>query len=158
MKYIIYIVSLCAVLGLTGCVTPNGMSNQEKNEAYQAYIESAQLPELDKISAFRFNGWASLSDKHLIIYKTHNKPYLITLNRSCYDLDFATAIKVHTKGSSLHTKFDAISVPSDIEVKCFIKSIHQLTKEQKQALFDIGKVDEEKKQAELEESKQEKTI
>lgn len=150
MKALKLLSCLVVLVGLTACAAKSGLTNKEKAAAYQAFIESEQLPELDRIAAFRLNGWAALGDKHLILYKTHNKPYLITLNRSCYDLDFAMAIKVHSDGSSLHTKFDSISVPGDIEMKCFIKTIHKISKEQKQALFDIGKDIEEstKEQAE----------
>lgn len=142
MKTLKFLISLLFVSVLSACATKGGMTNKEKAEAYQAFIISEQLPELDRITAFKLNGWASLGDKHLIIYKTHSKPYLITLNRGCYDLDFAMAIKVHSDGSTLNTKFDSISVPGEIEMKCFIKTIHKLTKEQKQALLDIGKAPE----------------
>ena len=145
MKALKLMSCLVVLFGLTACAAKSGLTNKEKAEAYQAFIESEKLTELDRITAFRLNGWASLGDKHLILYKTHTKPYLITLNRNCYDLDFATAIKVNSNGSTLQTKFDSISVPGEIEVKCFIKSIHKVSKEQKQALFDIGKEPEEVK-------------
>ena len=130
---------LALVSLVSACTSKNYLSEEEKATAYQAFIDSESLVEVKKIMGFRYNGWASLGEQHLVLYKNSHSPYLITLKRRCYDLDFTQAIKVHTTGSVLYAKYDAVSVPDGIEVKCFIDTIHELTKEQKKALFKIGK-------------------
>ena len=127
---------------LQGCASPYTLNKEQRKEAYAQFIETEKLAQVDKITSFRFDGWSALGDEHLIISKSMNKPYLVTLNRPCFDLEHTMAIKIHNTGSTLMAKFDSITIPDSIEVKCFIKSIHELSKEQKKSLLKIGKKDE----------------
>mgnify|MGYP000447846874 CR=1 FL=1 len=128
---------------LQGCAT-NSMSSKQKTQAYNRFIEANQLEEVDRIQSFKFDQWSSLGKQHLILYRRFNEPYLITLTRPCYDLDFAQAIGVSYKGSTLMANFDYITVPTEIPVKCFIQHIHKIDKAQKKQLQQIGREQEEK--------------
>ena len=141
MKRIIFLVIAGALL--QACTT-NSMSSKQKIEAYNQFIKSNQLEEVERIQSFKFDQWSSLGKQHLILYRRFNEPYLITLSRPCYDLDFAQAIGVSYKGSTLMANFDYITVPTEIPVKCFIQHIHKIDKDQKKQLQQIGR-DSEKK-------------
>ena len=136
IKYIAIIV--IANFLIIGCATST-MSLTEKTVAYNQFIEVEKLEQMDRIYTFRYDGWSSLGDQHLILSTGVNKSYLITFNHICHDLRFAQTIAIHKTGSSLMAKFDAISVPESMGIKCFIKSIYKLTKEQRKALRVIGK-------------------
>ena len=120
-------VLLIAVLSLTGCASTETV---EEAPIYEQYIERHQLEELDKIASFRFDDWRSLDDRHLIISTSFTKPYLITLKHRCIDLADAHVIGVDNKGSTLNARFDSIHVLERPQSRCFIKTIHRLTREQ----------------------------
>jgi len=123
---------------VTSCATST-MTNVEKTAAYNDYIASEKLEQKDRVTSFKFDSWSSLGQEHLIISTSFNKPYLITLKQRCMNLRFANVIRVNNTGSILDAKFDSISIPGTMGIKCFIKSIHKLNKEQKTALRKIGK-------------------
>jgi len=131
---------VCAVF-ISSCAT-NTMSVTEKTAAYDQYIADEKLEQMDRITSFKFDSWSSLGQEHLIISTTFNKPYLIKLRQKCMNLRFAHVIKINNTGSTLNAKFDSISVPGTMGIKCFIKSIHKLDKEQKTALRKIGREEE----------------
>jgi len=132
---------------IVGCAS-TGMTHSERTDAYNAYITSEKLEPLRQITAFKFDSWSSLGQSHLIIKTTFNKPYLITLKTRCYDLPMAMNIGIDNTGSTLHAGFDAIVAPGNIPQKCYIDSIYKITKDQKQALLNIGDADKEEKKQE----------
>jgi hypothetical protein len=131
-----------------GCATST-MNTKERTEAYVQYIASENLEGIKRISAFRFNGWSSLGEEHLIISTQINKPYLISLRSRCRDLLYANGIQIHNNGSTLHRRVDAISVidPGNMGFRCFIDNIYLLTKEQKKALQKIGREDKDEEES-----------
>ena len=129
---------LVVLLILAGCATTN-MSLSERSEAYDQFIVDEELEALDRITTFRFNGWASLSNEHLIVRTGVNRNYLLTLRNNCSELYYSQAIVINQTGRILQTKFDSISVPGDFPLRCFIKSIYKITPEQKKAMLAIGK-------------------
>jgi len=135
---------LSVVLGIlvVGCAT-HTMTRLERTAAYHEFIETEKLEPLKSITSFRFQGWSSLGEEHLIISTHINRYYLITLKSRCNDLDFANAIQVNNHGSMLQAKFDSISIPNAMGIKCFIKTIHKITKEQRNSLWKIGRESEE---------------
>lgn len=140
MKILTFIrLSLVAVLSiwLVGCAT-TGLTNAERTLAYDQFIVSEKLEELNQITAFRFDSWSSLGQEHLIISTSFNRPYLISLRSNCFDLTTANVIGVNNTGSTLQAKFDSITVPKSMGQVCYIKSIYKLTKEQKNAITKIG--------------------
>lgn len=141
---------LIALFILAGCATTN-MSRTERTEAYNNYIVEKELEGLDRITTFRFDGWASLGDEHLIVSTGFKRNYLLTLKSNCYDLYHANRIVINQNGSVLQTKFDSVSVPGKFEIPCFIKSIHKITRDQKKELLAIGKTKEKPVAEEVEE-------
>jgi len=146
---VIGVALIIALLVLAGCAT-TGMTEDEKSEAYELYIVEKKLTSLKSVSAFRFDGWGELGNKHLIVSTTFKRPYLIVLKSNCYDLRYSNGIIINNTGSVLSAKFDSISVPNNIPMRCYIKSIYKLTKEQKKELMAIGRAVPEKEEAEPE--------
>ena len=139
------IVSLLVLL--SGCAT-NSMTRAEREQAYNNYIETEKLESLDRITAFRFDGWSDLGRKHLIINTTGNRFFLIALRNECIDLDFSVGINIHNTGSLLRARFDSISVPGNMQPKCFIDKIYKITPEQRKTLVSLHKQDNETSEAE----------
>ena len=138
-----FLASIFSLL-LFACATDTStMTEAERGIAYEQFKEVNKLVSINRITSFDFYSWTALGDQHMIINSRFNKPYLITLQRNCFDLSFANTIIIHRNGSSLHVKSDAISVMEPISVKCFIKSIHPLTNEQDNAIRKIGYANKE---------------
>ena len=137
------ILTLLASMLIAGCATNATMTDDERTIAYEQFIVTEKLESIKRITSFRFYSWTPLGDQHLIISSRMNRPHLITLQRRCFDLSFNHAIIVHSDGSTLSAKFDSVSVLEPIPIKCFIKSIYPLNKEQAKAIKKIGYADEE---------------
>jgi hypothetical protein len=128
---------LVSVVTLFSCAKNN---NNSRNDIYANYIKNNNLVEVNKILAFQFQGWNALDYEHLIISSSHNKNFLVTLNFYCTDLRNAHSILLdQSMSSSLSSRFDSIIVPENKQVKCRIKSIHKITKEQKNDLTSLWK-------------------
>ena len=132
---------------LGGCAS-NGLSDQERQQLYQDYVKEHKLEELQRITAFKFHGWRELDKRHLIISTTFKRSYFITLRSNCVELQFTQTIGINRSDSSLHAKFDSIFVPSFPQQKCFIKSIHKLTREQADEIAGLGKEKDQSKENE----------
>ncbi|MBU2880631.1 hypothetical protein KO525_15105 [Psychrosphaera sp. B3R10] len=123
---------------LVGCASNNTLTKEERTAAYEQFVVDNNLERTDKIPGFKFDQWSSLGAKHLILYRNFRSPYLVTLQRNCFDLDFAHQLAIEHQGGSLRAKFDYVLVPNTIPVKCFISAIHKITPEQKKQLMAIG--------------------
>ena len=133
---------IICLLILAGCAT-NRMSLSERSEAYDNYIVENKLEKLDRITTFRFEGWADLSDQHLIVSTSFNRIYLLTLKNTCFDLYSSSAIKINQTGSVLQAKFDSVSIPGKFEMRCFIDGIYKITRDQRKEILAIGREKEE---------------
>ncbi len=131
---------LFAILILSGC-THNALTDIERSALYQTYISDNHLEQVKSITTFRYDGWRELGKEHLIIFTSIRKPYLITLKSRCVGLRFSNTLGINHTGSRLHTRFDSIFVTSFPEQKCFIKSIHKLTREQADQMSDLDEPD-----------------
>ena len=141
-KLVIYIFS---ILFLAACASST-MSSAEKKAAYQEYIKTQQLVSVKKITAFNFSGWQSLTDNYLIVRSSQNKRYLLQLNGYCNDLNYEHTILINQSVSSmLSTTFDSIATTTNPQLKCFIKNIYPITKQQAKELQAIGKPAEDEK-------------
>ncbi len=135
----VFFIPFILLLVISGCST-TGMSAQEKTAAYLNFIEAEQLESIDKIRSFRFSGWQSLNNRFLIITTSPRRKYLIGVSSHCSDLKFSQAIILNQSiSTSLSTRFDSISMLDTPQLKCFIKKIYPITKEQSKALSNIGK-------------------
>jgi len=117
------------------------VTKSKNNSIYSEYIQSNQLAHVKNIRTFRFQSWHSLDYKHLIISSSQRKSYLISLDFYCNDLLHTPNIQLdQTMASTLSAKFDSIIVPrNNPQIKCRIKSIYPITKEQKNELTGLRK-------------------
>ncbi|MGB0495384.1 MAG: DUF6491 family protein [Kangiellaceae bacterium] len=118
----------------SGC---SSLKPNKKESIYSQYIKEKKLEPQKRITSFRFHGWRSLDNEHLILNTTFSKPYLIDLAGVCFDLSFSHSIAIHNTGSSLQAKFDSISVPDNHEFKCRIESIYKITRDQAKELSSL---------------------
>lgn len=137
LDYSIKVLMLLIAVVLIGGCTNSRLSNQEREALIEAYVTDHKLEQTNKITAFRFYGWRELGRNHLIVSTRFNRPYLLTLKSSCLDLQFSQTIGIHNTGSTLDARFDSVFVPSYPHQKCFIRSIHPLTREQADELSAI---------------------
>lgn len=138
MKKALVIAAMMSVLAGCAATTQHNASNQAA--VVYDYVTSHQLQSLEKITAFKFQGWRSLDNKHLIISTSHKRPYLIALQNRCNELRHARGIAINANGTNtLHAGFDSITVPQFPQRKCFIKSIYRLTKEQADEVTQLAK-------------------
>ncbi len=132
-------ISLLLFLLLSGC-NITAVNKAEKAKIYDDFITTNKLTSLKKITSFRLQNFISLDNRHLIISTTPTKSYLISLMSYCTDLQYANHIGIKRSiASVLSVKFDAILVPEIQNEKCYIKSIHQLTNDQVDALSHLVK-------------------
>ncbi|MGV6851495.1 MAG: DUF6491 family protein [bacterium] len=128
---------LLSVFLLMSCAA-NKQNESAQKQVYENYIRQHELKEIDTIQAFYYSGWSSLDDSHLIVTTRLNKSYLLSLNTFCDGLDFAATIKVNQSNSSrLSSRFDSISVPGNINPRCTIDRIYELSKEQRKELTSL---------------------
>jgi len=128
---------------ITGCSSLD-TTNPKKPTIYQNYVTEKKLEPLDRITSFSFQGWRSLDNYHFILNTSPTRHYLIQLNSYCADLRFATSIIINNNGNSLHSKFDSIHVTEGLSnkrtgIKCIIKSIYKITKEQSNEIAKLKK-------------------
>ena len=128
---------------LLGACTQYNMTRAERTIAYHEFIESEKLESKKRVSSFRMDGWTSLGDEHLIVRHRVSDYYLLTLTRTCYDLEHANGIVFDNTDQSLEPRFDWIATAEFPLRRCYIETIHKLTKDQRKAMFEIGKVQDE---------------
>lgn len=130
---------LVTIFVLAGCANAPYMSRAEKNVAYEEFIASNELLPLKSIRSFRYHGWQSLTNDYLIISTSQRNKYLVKVKGYCPDLTFAHAILINQSMSSvLTTRFDSISLIDSPQLKCFIKSMHKISKQQEKEIRAIG--------------------
>ena len=137
------VITILLVLVATGCASQT-MTNRERTVAYNQFISTEQPEQVQKITAFKFHGWTPLGEEHIIINSHYNRYVLLTFNNACDNLNFANTIKVNNVGTTIRAKIDSIYVSESKVTQCFIKSIHNLTKEQSDTIKNIGSNDFDK--------------
>ena len=122
---------------MVACATT---TNNTRLKIYDDYITQNNLESISRVTTFKFQGWNSLDDRHLILSSNFKKSYLIVLANYCNDLQHSSSIMVDQSMSSrLSSKFDAIIVPSQDTQKCVINSIYKVTQEQLSELISLRK-------------------
>lgn len=127
------------IIVLAGCASAPSQSGV-KQATFDDYVSTHQLQSLEKITAFKFQGWRSLDSEHLIITTSPKRPYLIALQSRCSKLKHARGIAINSNGTNtLQAGFDSITVPKFPGHKCIIKSIYRLTNEQADEVSQLAK-------------------
>ena len=131
MLLIFFLLSACSS-------TSDTKSNRFK--IFDNYIVDNKLASVTSVNTFKFQGWNSLDPKHLIVSSNQKKSYLLTLANYCNDLDVTYNILIQQSLSTrLSTKFDYIMVPGQAGQRCKIKSIHVISKQQRNELTALRK-------------------
>lgn len=129
---------LAAAFALSGCASTGPKLDDAQRLAL--YRGHAGAP-VDSFQYFgRIDGWTPLGDSALAVWTKPNQAYLLELQGSCPDLDFAQAISVSNQMGRVHQRFDKVTVlgQQSIKMPCFIGRILPLdVKAIKQAQQDM---------------------
>lgn len=132
-----------AALFASACSTNNYVMNKEQRaQAYEQFKQQEQLVQVDNIRSFNMHTWSALGDNHLILSASPSRPYLITLQNKCSNLDYIQGILIKKRGPMLNAKFDYIKTVDTVSSNCYIETIHKLNKDQEKSLLAIGRKDE----------------
>lgn len=139
MKITIIIAGI--LVALAGCSSSDSLSRQDRNIAYESYITSSKLQTVKEIQRFKMRKWKSLTDEFLIISNnTSSRNYLVKMKGKCYDLEHANNLITHQQmAGRLSSGFDALSVSSSPNKKCYIDSIYKISKSDSKNIREIGK-------------------
>jgi hypothetical protein len=93
-----------AALALSACAT-GGLSDNDKLALYRAHA----LAPVESFHYFnRIDGWTPLGDTAVAIWTRPNEAYLLEMDGSCPDLDFAEAIGVTNQMGTVYSRFDKV--------------------------------------------------
>jgi hypothetical protein len=135
MKYLVFLLTS----GLIACTNTQGLTSEQLNQAYRAYIIDQPLENKNKVNSFRFYGWQTLTNDFIILSSSPQKKYLVEVNGFCDELKFAQALILNRSlAMSLQTRFDSIATPRMPNLKCFIKAIYPIDKTQAKQISDIN--------------------
>lgn len=97
-----------AALLLAGCASVP-QKTAEPSAELQRYLNHAGEP-VDSFSVFgHVSGWNSLDDKRLVVWTGVNDAYLISVDDTCLNLEFAQTIGLTSAvGTRVHTDFDYV--------------------------------------------------
>jgi len=150
MKFKLLVLS--SLIFITGCSLNNGLSDEEKNLAFQNYLTINNIENVSKVTTFTFRGWSSLTNDYLILSSSHKRQYLIELAGFCSEISWANTLIINrSSGASLYARFDSVSTLNEPRIKCMIKTIYPITKEQKDEIRKLAKPEKENS-AEIDES------
>jgi hypothetical protein len=97
--------ALFATLAMAGCATDARLRDSERRALY---LQHAGAP----MPSFRYfgsiNGWTPLGDDMLAIWTRPSEAVLLTLEGSCPDLEWATAISLTSQFRTVYAKFDRV--------------------------------------------------
>ena len=79
---------------------------QEKLALYRAHAQ----PPVDRFRYLgrRLDGWEALGDAALAIWTRPNEAYLLELDGSCSDLEFAQGVGLTWQGDTVYARFDKV--------------------------------------------------
>ena len=117
--------ALLAMLSLGACASDRGLRDAERLSLYRAHAG-------EPVGSFRYtgslNGWTPLGDSALAVWTRPRQAYLLTLNGSCPDLDFAPAISITHQFHTVYAKFDKVVALNrgSLTIPCHIREIRPL--------------------------------
>lgn len=131
------IVLTIALAFVTGCATVPESEAKDTTQLIDTFIEEQELSNVDRVSSFRFGGWAVLDSSYLILQKKVNQYLLIKLSSRCSELKFANVLGLDRQdNNSLYRRFDSVYAVGDVKRKCFIDSIYEISKQQRKEIID----------------------
>ncbi len=119
------ILAVMATLLLSACASGARLGDEARLQLYRVH---AGAP----VASFRYfgrlNGWTPLGDSALVVWTRPKQAYLLDLNGSCPDLDFARAITLTHQSSTVYARFDKV-IPlgrGHMTMPCHIREIRPL--------------------------------
>ncbi|MFC0678937.1 DUF6491 family protein [Lysobacter korlensis] len=117
--------ALAVVLLASGCASDARLRAADRLTLYRQHAG-------EPVQSFRYvgsiNGWTPLGDSALAVWTRPSQAYLLTLNGSCPDLEFATAISVTSQFRTVYARFDRVIPQSSVgfTIPCPIHEIRPL--------------------------------
>ncbi|MFC3550036.1 DUF6491 family protein [Lysobacter cavernae] len=134
MKRALFVV--LALFAMSACASDPRVSDADRLALYRA---NAGAP-VDNFQYFgSLNGWTPLGTTALAVWTRPSQAYLLELNGTCNDLDFANAITITNQFGRVYKRFDKVIVLGRgiDRIPCWIKEIRPIdTKALKQAEKD----------------------
>lgn len=125
---------------LTACaLTPLETPHESPPNRFDEFTTANLGDDIGKINVFTLDSWSSLDNRHLILWKTAHQPYLLTLDRHCWDLRHSEAIQLTNRTNTIHSRLDAVVVSDRnfTSLPCYISQIHALTKSQAKSMRQL---------------------
>ena len=139
MKYLLFVSGL--LLAFAACAADPKIREADRLALYRANAGAS----VDNFQYFgRLDGWTPLGQSAVAIWTKPNEAYLLELDGTCLDLDFANAITVTDQFGRVYRRFDKVIVLSQgaNQIPCWIRDIRPVdVKALKQAEKDKRKAD-----------------
>jgi hypothetical protein len=110
---------IAVLVFLAGCAT--GVARMKTETAVDRYRPYIGTP-IDQFTAFRFDGWELAGPNQVVVWTGVNEAYLITVWKSCRDLNFAQQVGVTSTGHTV-SRMESIRVGRE---RCPIESIRPI--------------------------------
>lgn len=125
-----------ALFATSACATDSRISDPDRLALYRANA-GAPVPNFQYFG--RLDGWTPLGETALAVWTKPNQVYLLELQATCQDLDFAQAITLTNQFGRVYSRFDKVIVlgRGTNNIPCWIKEIRPVdSKALKQAEKD----------------------
>ena len=118
-----------AAMLASACATSGGEIERSKSDRLLTRYEPYVGEPIDRFTAFRTDSWQPISRTQLVVWTSINDAYLLTVDNTCPELNFAQKIGVSSTGSSI-SKFDSVIVRDQ---RCRIEQIQPIDVERMKA-------------------------
>lgn len=120
MKILLFAISL--LFAFAACASDPKMREADRLELYRANAGAS----IDNFQYFgRLDGWTPLGESAVAIWTRPSEAYLLELDGTCPELDFAQAITVTNQFGRVFRRFDKVIVVGRgaDQIPCWIKDI-----------------------------------
>lgn len=118
----VHALALLATFALAACASDARLTDADRLALYRAHAG----PPVDNFQYFgRLDGWTPLGNTALAVWTRPSEVYLLELQATCTDLDFANAISVTNQFGRVYARFDKVIVLGSAvqHVPCWIREI-----------------------------------
>ncbi|MDI9240699.1 DUF6491 family protein [Lysobacter sp. LF1] len=139
MKSFVFAVLATFVLG--GCASDR-LTDADRLALYRAHA-GAPVPSFQYFG--QLDGWTPLGNTALAVWTRPSQVYLLELQATCTDLDFANAISVTNQFGRVYSRFDKVLVLGSAvrHVPCWIREIRPID------VKALRAAEQEKRQAQM---------